>query len=109
MVFSNIEAGYKEVEGASVVDTGCAGMGGYNAEMIISRYDGDNFKNIYVTVSMAEGTLYMVSRKSFLENIYEEAEIIEEYESMEDTKRSEYAKYFPILEQMIDVFVSAQR
>lgn len=80
-----------------------AEMGTCLAEVVVEYKDGNK---LFVTVHFYDGEYYTVSRQSVYDylagNTEEPAkDILEEYDDYEDAKKSEFAKVFKILRDMI--------
>ena len=83
------------------VTTMCNGMEGYDAEVELEEFEDNKFNKLFVTGNATEGLNLGVSKDSIFDDDIEDFSFFEEYESLEEAKKSEYYKYFLIVDRML--------
>ncbi|WP_026661397.1 hypothetical protein [Butyrivibrio proteoclasticus] len=83
----------------SKMTLGCC-MYGYDAEVKVDRRVGDKWETFFVSNHTYDGTYYGVSKSSIFEEKCD-VEFIEEYDNLDDAKKSEFGKAFEIVDRMV--------
>ncbi len=84
------------------VTTMCNGMEGYDAEVELEEMIDDKFNTIFISGNASVGLNYGVSKFSVFGDVTDNFSFLEEYESLEEAEKSEYYKYFLIVDRMLD-------
>ncbi len=80
----------------------CCGYG-YDAEVGVDRVINGKLETFYITCRAYEGMYYGVSKQSiFDEEDDSELEFLEEYFSLRDAQKSDFAQFFEMADKMLD-------
>ncbi len=97
------------IQERSKVTTACAGMEGYDAELMLEDDADSGFKTYYVHANSYQGEYYTLSEKSrfdFITGLSEkdpgDIKYLEEYNNLEDAKGSKFFKYFKIADELLN-------
>ncbi len=83
------------------VTTACAGMEGFDAEVVLEEVTDKGFERIYVHANEYTGFNYTVAKESSFSDEFVDLDVLEEYNSLDAAKDSKYYKYFLIADRMI--------
>lgn len=95
------------------VTTVCMGTEAYDAEIEIEELSDGKFSTLYIHANSYDDTHYSVSKQSMYDYMTglsdvepSDVDFIEEYDNFNETKTSQYKKYFAIVDRLLNDLIS---
>ncbi len=85
----------------SKMSLGCC-IYGFDAEVEVEMNIAGKYEKFYVSNHTYDGTYYGVTKSSIFDEENYEIEFLEEYDNLEDAKKSVFGKCFEIVDRMVD-------